>query len=65
VSLLAAEAELLVLLLALVATSSVAAIGLGVVGLEADVEEILLIGLGDVCALAFCGFVSTWLTGLR
>jgi hypothetical protein len=55
VSLLAAEAELCVLLLALASTCSCfAAIGLGVVGLEANVEEVFLVGLCDVCALAFC-----------
>lgn len=53
-ALLAAEAELLVLLLALVVTrSSFAAVGLGVVSLEADVEEVFLVSLGDVCALTF------------
>ena len=54
-ALLAAEAELCVLLLALAAArSSFAAVGLGVVGLEANVKEVLLISLCDVRALAFC-----------
>lgn len=54
VALLAAETELVVLLLALVTTGfALAAVRLGVVSLEADIEEVLLIGLGDICALAF------------
>lgn len=54
VSFLAAKAELLVLLLALAYTgASFSAIGLGVVGLQANVEEVFLVGLGDICALAF------------
>jgi hypothetical protein len=60
VALLAAEAELLVLLVALVVAAGalLAAVGLGVVGLEADVEEVLFVGLGDVCALAFWGLLA-------
>jgi hypothetical protein len=55
VSLLAAEAEFVILLLALVATrSSFTAVGLGVVGLKADIEEVFLVGLGDICTLTFC-----------
>jgi hypothetical protein len=55
VSLLATEAELRILLLALAAAgSSFAAVRLRVVGLEANVEEVFLVGLCDVCALAFC-----------
>lgn len=59
-ALLAAKAELLVLLVALVVAAGalLAAVGLGVVGLEADVEEILLVGLGDVCALAFWSLLA-------
>jgi hypothetical protein len=56
VSLLAAETKLIVLLLALSSRSSsfaFAAIGFRVVRLEANVEEVFLVGLGDVCALAF------------
>jgi hypothetical protein len=60
VALLAAEAELLVLLVALVVAAGalLAAVGLGVVGLEADVEEVLLVRLGDVCALAFWSLLA-------
>ena len=54
VPLLATEAELLVLLLALAsAGASFPAVRLGVVGLEANVEEVLFVGLGNVCTLAF------------
>lgn len=54
-ALLAAKAELRILLLALAATrSSFAAVRLGVIGLEANVKEILLVSLCDVCTLAFC-----------
>lgn len=60
VALLAAKAKLLVLLVALVVAAGalLAAVGLGVVGLEADVEEVLLVGLGDVCALAFWSLLA-------
>jgi hypothetical protein len=59
-ALLAAEAELLVLLLALVgaALAVAAVVGLRVV-VESNVEQVLLVGGGDVSALAFCILVST------
>jgi hypothetical protein len=59
-ALLAAEAELLVLLLALVgaALAVAAVVGLRVV-VEGNVEQVLLVGGGDVSALAFCIMVST------
>jgi hypothetical protein len=59
VALLAAEAELLVLLCALVVWSSVfaslaatVAAGLGV-GFKSDIEEVFLVGVGDVRASSF------------
>jgi hypothetical protein len=64
VALLAAETELLVLLCPLVVGSSVfaslaatVAAGLGV-GFESDVEEVFLVGVGDVRTRSFCCRVS-------